>query len=191
MLIEERPPEDVIKATELDHLSLIPSGIDLIGAEMELSQFPNREYRLRNAISPLQTDYRYILIDCPPSLGLLTLNALVAADSLIIPLQCEYYALEGLSKLIRTISLVQTRYNPALKTEGVILTMFDGRTSLARQVAEDVRDNFQGHIFNTIIPRNVRLSEAPSYGKPIILYDIHSTGAAAYLRFTGEVIAKG
>jgi chromosome partitioning protein len=186
-----RSAESVIRRTALEHLHLIPSGIDLTGAEMELVQTPSREFRLLEAIKPLNEHYRYILIDCPPSLGLLTLNALVAANSLIIPLQCEYYALEGLSKLIHTVSLVQKSFNPGLTMEGVLLTMFDGRTSLARQVADDVRQNFQGRIFDTVVPRNVRLSEASSHGKPIILYDINSTGAAAYLRLAGEVIANG
>ncbi len=184
------PPKSVIEKTIVPHLGLIPSGIDLIGAEMELAQVPRREFQLRDAISSIRPEYQYILIDCPPSLGLLTLNALVAADSLIIPLQCEYYALEGLSKLLRTIAIVQNRFNPSLKAEGVLLTMYDGRTSLARQIAEDVRENFQGHIFDTVIPRNIRLSEAPSHGKPIILYDVSSSGASAYLRLAGELIAE-
>ncbi len=191
MIVNGRTPQSVIEKTALDHLHIIPSGIDLIGAEMELAQLPRREFRLREALNPLRPEYPYILIDCPPSLGLLTLNALVAADSLIIPLQCEYYALEGLSKLLRTVSLVQSRFNPGLKTDGVLLTMFDTRTALSHQVAADVRAHFNGHIFDTVVPRNVRLSEAPSHGKPIILYDINSTGASAYLRLAGEVIAKG
>ncbi len=191
LVVGGRSAESVVRPTALEHLHLIPSGIDLTGAEMELVQTPSREFRLLEAIKPLTGRYRYILIDCPPSLGLLTLNALVAANSLIIPLQCEYYALEGLSKLSHTVSLVQQGFNPGLTMEGVLLTMFDGRTSLARQVADDVRQNFQGRIFDTVVPRNVRLSEAPSHGQPIILYDINSTGAAAYLRLAGEVIANG
>ncbi|MFQ5912499.1 MAG: ParA family protein [Nitrospinota bacterium] len=191
MLTQGASPESVIEKTALEHLYLIRSGIDLIAAEMELAQLPGREFRLRETLSPYLPLYQYILIDCPPSLGLLTLNALVAADSLIIPLQCEYYALEGLSKLMRTISLVQARFNPGLNTEGILLTMFDTRTALSHQVAADIRAHFNGHIFDTVVPRNVRLSEAPSHGKPIILYDISSTGATAYLRLAGEVIANG
>lgn len=191
MVVDQSPAISVIQKTTLGFLDLVPSGIDLTVAEMELAQAERREFRLREALQPTSGAYSYVLIDCPPSLGLLTLNALVASDSIIVPLQCEYYALEGLSKLIRTVSRVQSGLNPNLQTEGVLLTMFDGRTSLASQVAADVRENFQGKIFDTIVPRNVRLSEAPSHGKPIIQYDINSKGAAAYLRLAGEVIARG
>lgn len=191
MVVDQRAFKEIAEKTSLEFLDLVPSGIDLTAAEMELAQAEKREFWLREALMPASSLYDYILIDCPPSLGLLTLNGLVASDSIIVPLQCEYYALEGLSKLLQTVSRVRSGLNPDLETEGVLLTMFDSRTSLARQVASDVRENFQGKIFDTIIPRNIRLSEAPSYGKPIIQYDISSKGAAAYLRLAGEVIARG
>ncbi len=191
MVVDRRPFNEVAEKTSLEFLGLVPSGIDLTAAEMELAQVEKREYRLREALMPAYPLYDYVLIDCPPSLGLLTLNGLVASDSIIVPLQCEYYALEGLSKLLQTVSRVRSGLNPNLETEGILLTMFDSRTSLAKQVASDVKENFQGKIFDTVIPRNIRLSEAPSFGKPVIQYDIGSKGAAAYLRLAGEVIASG
>jgi len=190
-LLEELPGEKAIRKTELSYLYLIPSDIDLVGAEIELVGVPEREGRLKTALTPLKNQYDYILVDCPPSLGLLTLNALTAADSAIVPLQCEYYALEGLAQLLRTINLVRERLNPALNVEGILLTMFDGRTSLASQVRDEVHRYFSGQIFSAVIPRNIRLTEAPSHGKPIILYELRSSGAIAYLELTKEVISHG
>jgi chromosome partitioning protein len=180
-------------ATELSHLHLVPSGVDLAGAEIELVTLPHRETRLREALSEAIPLYDFILVDCPPSLGLLTLNALVAAGSVLIPLQAEYYALEGLARLLDTIARVRGSLNPTLETEGIVLTMVDRRASLARQVEDEARRHFGtggAGVFATTIPRNVRLSEAPSHGKPILLYDIQSRGAVAYLRLAEELLAK-
>jgi chromosome partitioning protein len=191
VLIDGVPIGKTIKETELTYLNLIPSDVDLVGAEIELVSVPRRERRLQSAISDVTDQYDYIILDCPPSLGLLTLNALTAADSAIVPLQCEYYALEGLAQLLKTINLVRERLNPALKVEGILLTMFDGRTSLASQVRDEVHRYFGGQIFSTVIPRNIRLTEAPSHGKPVILYELRSSGAIAYLELTKEVISHG
>ena len=158
-------------------------------AEIELVGMASRERRLREAIDPCRKSFEYLIIDCPPSLGLLTINALTASDSVLIPLQCEFYALEGLAHLVKTIRLVRERLNPALEIEGILLTMFDGRTSLAGQVKDEVHRFFEGQIFETIIPRNVRLTEAPSHGKPIVLYDLRSSGSLAYLELTREVLS--
>ncbi|UCE17436.1 MAG: ParA family protein [Gemmatimonadota bacterium] len=174
--------------TELAHLQLVPSHIRLIGAEVELVGMQAREMQLRKALERIKSDYRYIIIDCPPSLGLLTLNALTAADSAIIPIQCEYYALEGLGQLLNTIRLVQRRLNPNLRIEGVLLTMFDSRVRLSKQVAEEARSFFKDRVYRTVIRRNIRLSEAPSFGKPIILYDAQSMGADNYLSLAKEVM---
>ena len=174
--------------TALPALQAIPARRDLIGAEVELVDFPDRERRLKQAIEPVLASYDFIVIDCPPSLGLLTLNALVAADSVVIPLQCEYYALEGLSQTLDTIRLCRQNLNPRLEIEGILLTMFDGRVSLAGQVVREVRQHFADRVFQTVIPRNVRLSEAPSHGRPIILYDIRCAGAEGYLQLAREVI---
>jgi chromosome partitioning protein len=181
---------EAVLPTELSHLHLIPSGEDLSGAEIELVGADERHARLRTTIDPVVGLYDYILIDCPPSLGLLTLNALVAASSVLIPLQCEYYALEGLARLQRTIDRVRSAFHPTLEIEGIVLTMFDRRANLSRQVEEDVRAHFEDRVFRSTIPRNVRLSEAPSHGKPILLYDIQSRGAAAYLELAQELLAR-
>jgi chromosome partitioning protein len=173
--------------TALTHLRLLPSDIDLVGAEIELVGIEHREGRLKAALSAAD-DFGWTIIDCPPSLGLLTINALVAADSVIVPLQCEFYALEGLTHLLKTIKLVRERLNPALHVGGIVLTMFDGRTSMAVQIREEVHRYFPGEIFETVIPRNVRLSEAPSHGKPVMLHDLRSNGAVAYLELTREVL---
>jgi len=190
VLLEAVSLREIITSTDQEYLSLAPSSISLVGAEVELVSMLSRETRLRSALTEIADDYAYIIVDCPPSLGLLTINALTAADSVIIPIQCEYYALEGLGQLMKTINLIQDHLNPQLKIEGVLLTMFDGRLNLSRQVSEEVRRHFSSKVYNTVIPRNVRLSEAPSFGKPIILYDILSAGAENYLSFTKEVVSQ-
>ena len=181
---------DAVVATELSHLHLLPAGEDLSGAEIELVGAESREARLRSGLAPLRALYDYILIDCPPSLGLLTLNALVASDAVLIPLQGEYYALEGLARLQRTIERVRAAFHAGLELEGIVLTMFDRRANLSRQVEEEVRAHFGARVFTSVIPRNVRLSEAPSHGKPILLYDIQSRGAVAYLELAEELLAR-
>jgi chromosome partitioning protein len=178
----------VVRGTELPFLSLLPSTPGLAGAEIELVEMGERERRLRAVLDPVKDRYDYVLIDCPPSLGLLTLNALVAADSVMVPLQCEYYALEGLTHLVDTIERIRESLNPGLSVEGVVLTMFDGRNSLAREVAASVRDHFGGRVFETVIPRNVRLSEAPSHGRPVLLYDVQSKGCQGYLDLAKELL---
>jgi len=188
VLIEKRQLHEVIRDTEVPFLEIVPSNTGLTGAEVELVGAMARENRLRNALENMRADYDYIFIDCPPSLGLLTLNALTAADSVLIPIQCEYYALEGLSQLLNTVRLVQRNLNPELEIEGVLLTMFDRRLNLSQQVAEEARSYFGSKVFETIVPRNVRLGEAPSHGKPIILYDILSPGAVSYLNLASEMI---
>ncbi len=179
-----------IISTELEFLNLVPSNFDLVGAEVEMVSLIARENKLKTAIKPVRDQYDYIIIDCPPSLGLLTLNSLTASDSVLIPVQCEYYALEGLGQLLETISLVVDNLNPNLQIEGILLTMQDKRIKLADQVISEVRNFFKGRVYNTIIPRNVRLSEAPSFGKPIIIYDPRSSGAKAYMKLTKEIIAN-
>ena len=179
---------DAIQKSDLQALEVLPSRTDLIGAEVELVGRPGRESVLKQALADIVSEYDFTLLDCPPSLGLLTVNALTAAHSVLIPIQCEYYALEGLSRLLETIRRIRGSLNPELAIEGGLLTMFDGRLNLARQVVEDVRKNFPGPVFATIIPRSIRLSEAPSFGKPILLYDIRSAGAESYLRLAKEVI---
>jgi chromosome partitioning protein len=181
---------DVIRKTELDHLDLIPANADLAGAEIELVPMTDRERQLRGPVRALAERYDYVLIDTPPSLGLLTLNALCAADAVLVPLQCEYYALEGLSALQRTIQLVADNLNPGLDIEGIVLCMVDSRQNLTEQVASEVRAHFEGKVFATTIPRNVRLSEAPSFGKPILLYDVASKGAKSYLDLARELLAR-
>jgi len=183
-------PRPFIIGTGIDRLSLIPADRHLTGAEIEMVGLPAREERLRALLQPVRADYDYIFIDCPPSLGLLTLNALVAADAVLIPLHCEYFALEGLADLVGTMRRVRAALNPALDIEGVLLTMFDERTSLGKQVATDVREFFKEKVFHTVIPRNVRLGEAPSHGMPVILYDVKSRGAEAYLALAKEMIAR-
>jgi chromosome partitioning protein len=180
-----------VAATPVDFLKVLPSTTDLIGVEIELIEASNREMRLKKVLHALQDDFDYILIDCPPSLGLLTINALTAADSVLVPLQCEYYAMEGLSQLTRTISLIQRQLNPSLDLCGILLTMFDGRNNLSHQVSKEIRSHFKDRVFRTVIPRNVRLSEAPSHGLPVLLYDISSRGAEAYLALAKEVIETG
>ncbi len=179
-----------IKDTEIKYLQILPSNINLVGAEVELVGAVNREYRLKNSLIPIKDDYEFIIVDCPPSLGLLTINTLTAADSLIIPIQCEYYALEGLGQLLNTIKLVQRKLNPRLEIHGVLLTMYDGRLNLSRQVAEEARKFFAHKVFDTVISRNVRLSEAPGFGRPIMLYDILCTGSANYMNLAKEVLAR-
>ncbi|MGE5560519.1 MAG: ParA family protein [Chloroflexota bacterium] len=190
VLIGGVPVKQVLQPTRLPHLQVAPSTLDLAGAEIELVSMISREHRLKKALAEVRDEFDYILIDCPPSLGLLTINALTSADSLLIPIQCEFYALEGLGQLMNTVFLVQANLNPGLKIEGVVLTMFDGRTNLAIQVVEEVKRYFRNKVYRTIIPRNVRLSEAPSHGKPIIIYDPKSKGAEVYTELAKEV-ARG
>lgn len=189
-LIEEVNPQDIILKSEIDGLDLIPSHIDLVGAEIEMLNMPNREKMLKSVIEKVRDQYDFILIDCSPSLGLITVNALSAADSVVIPVQCEYFALEGLGKLLNTIKIIQTRLNPDLKIEGFLLTMYDARLRLSNQVVDEVKKHFQQMVFDTIIQRNIKLSEAPSYGKPVILYDAASTGSANYLNLAREMLQK-
>lgn len=190
VVIGARSLTEVMRSTELDYLSLVPSSISLVGAEVELVNMMSRELQLRKAIEKINDDFKYIIIDCPPSLGLLTINTLTAADSVLIPIQCEYFALEGLSQLMNTINLVRENLNPGLEIEGILLTMYDSRLNLSRQVSNDIRSHFNDKVYATTISRNVRLSEAPSFGKPIILYDILSTGAENYMALTKEVLAS-
>lgn len=188
LLLGEVETEQVIIKSLMENLDLIPANISLAGAEIEMVGMDNRECRLREALKTIKNNYDYIFIDCPPSLGLLTINALTAADRVLIPIQCEYYALEGVGQLLQTINLVQRRLNPKLELEGVLLTMFDARTNLAIQVVDEVKGYFGNKVFSTIIPRNVRLSEAPSHGKPVIDYDPRSKGAILYQELAQEVI---
>lgn len=189
-LLATRTLPELIHDTELRYLQAVPATPDLTGAEIELVGQERREFRLRDALRPLAGRYDYIIIDCPPSLGLLTLNALTAADSVLIPLQCEYYALEGLSQLMQTVALVKQSLNPGLQTEGILLTMFDGRANIAHQVADEVRGYFKELVFGAVVPRNVRLSECPSFGKPILLYDIKSKGCESYLALGKEIMRR-
>ncbi len=182
---------DVITSTDIEYLTIAPSSIDLVGAEVELVDQQGRETRLKEALDPALDQNDYIIIDCPPSLGLLTLNALVAANSVIVPIQCEFYALEGLGQLIRTIELVKNNLNPDLNIEGILLTMYDSRLNLSKQVAAEAKAYFDGKVFDTVISRNVRLSEAPSFGKPIVFYDAISAGAQNYLQLAQELIKHG
>jgi chromosome partitioning protein len=181
----------MIQKTALAYLDVVISNTDLIGAEVELIEEKDREKKLGHLVKEVEAEYDYIFIDCPPSLGLLTINSLTAAHSVIIPLQCEYYALEGLGQLLKTIRLIKQSLNPKLEIEGILLTMFDSRNNLAHQVAQEVRKHFKEKVFRTIIPRNIRLSEAPSYGKPILLYDVHSKGAESYLNLAREIMMNG
>src|SRR4051812_6588419 len=189
-LIGEAPLAQIIRATEVDCLSIAPASSDLAGAEIELVSTFAREGKLKAALAEIRSQYDYILIDCPPSLGLLTINALTAADSFLVPLQCEYFALEGLSQLLHTVSLVRQNLNPNLVEEGIVLTMYDSRNNLANEVVKEVRTHFADKVFKSIIPRNVRLSECSSFGKPILLYDIDSKGCLAYLNLAKEVLAR-
>jgi chromosome partitioning protein len=189
-MINGTPLSDVVLKTEIPHLDLIPSHIDLVGAEIELVNFPNRENVLKSLIAALDDQYDYIIIDCLPSLGLITVNALVASNSVIVPVQCEFFALEGLGKLLNTIKIVQSRLNPDLQIEGILMTMYDGRLRLSNQVVSEVRKHFDEMVFSTIIHRNTRLSEAPSVGKPVILYDADSKGTVNYLNLAKEILQK-
>ena len=190
VLINNKDIHEAIKATEYK-VDILPSNIELAGAEIELVAAISRETRLKKALSPVQEEYDYIFIDCPPSLGLLTLNSLAAADSVLMPIQCEFYALEGVSQLMNTIQLIQNNLNPDLRIEGVLMTMYDARTNLSIQVVHEVRKNFGDAVYKALIPRNVRLSEAPSYGEPIIVYDGKSKGAEEYMNLAKEVIKRG
>ena len=181
LMIGQVGVEEVLQKEAIENLDIIPTSIDLSAAEIELIGVDDKEFIIRNAIAPIKDNYDYIIIDCPPSLSMLTINAMTTADSVLVPIQCEYYALEGLSQLIHTVELVKERLNPILEIEGVVFTMYDARTNLSLQVVENVKENLQQNIYKTIIPRNIRLAEAPSYGMPINLYDPKSTGASAYL----------
>jgi chromosome partitioning protein len=184
-------PNEAILDTSIENLKILPASVRLAGGEIELVYLEGREKRLRNALSRIKDNYDYIFIDCPPSLGLLTINSLTAVDSVLIPIQCEFYALEGVSQLMSTIDLVKQNLNPELEIEGVILSMFDGRTNLSIQVVEEVKKYFRDKVYRTVIPRNVRLAEAPSYGMPIIEYDARSKGAEAYMEFADEFLEEG
>ncbi len=191
LMLGERTVDEIVhRAVLFAHLDVVPATPDLAGAEVELVDADDRAYRIRDALTPISERYDYILLDCPPSLGLVTLNMLAAADALIIPLQCEYYALEGISQLLATVQRVQEHLNPKLDIGGVLLTMFDARLNLSRQVVTDAREHFGDRVFDTVVPRNIRLAEAPSFGKPIVLYDIASIGAQSYMAVAREVLAR-
>jgi chromosome partitioning protein len=192
LMTNERDTRAVARPTYIPNLSIIPADPDLVGAEIELVTEARREFRLRDALrtGEATTNYAYVLIDCPPSLGLLTLNGLVAADSVLVPLQCEFFALEGISQIIRTIDIVRRGLNPALRLQGIVLTMFDRRNNLSDLVAADARGFFGDQVYETVIPRNIRVSEAPSHGKPVILYDVRSPGAQAYVQLAGEMLRR-
>ncbi len=189
-LINEVNPNDIILTSEIEGLDLIPSHIDLVGAEIEMLNMPNREKMFKEVINKINGPYDFILIDCSPSLGLITVNSLTAADSVIIPVQCEYFALEGLGKLLNTIKIIQGRLNPDLEIEGFLLTMYDARLRLSNQVVEEVRKHFQQMVFETIIQRNIKLSESPGFGKPVVLYDADSKGSVNYLNLARELLQK-
>ncbi len=189
-IIDHADVRDAIYTTDIEGLDIIPSHIDLVGAEIEMLNLPNRERILSEILSPMKGEYDYILIDCSPSLGLITVNALTAADSVIIPVQCEYFALEGISKLLNTIKIIKSKLNPSLEIEGFLLTMYDSRLRLANQIYDEVKKHFQELVFKTVIQRNVKLSEAPSHGLPVILYDTDSTGAKNHLALAKEIIEK-
>lgn len=190
VIVEDVSPFDCIVETPYENLFVLPSNVDLAGAEIELSSLENREHRLKKAVELIKDDYDYIFMDCPPSLGLLTINALIAADSILIPIQCEYYALEGVSSLINTYQLIKKNLNKALTIQGVVLSMYDGRTNLSLQVMEEVQAHFKEKVYKAVIPRNVRLAEAPSFGMPIVEYDNHSKGAYAFKKLAREFLAK-
>ncbi len=189
-MVNEATASDVILKTEMAHLDLIPSHIDLVGAEIEMINYPNRESILKNIIEAVRNQYDFIVIDCSPSLGLITVNALVAADSVVVPVQTEFFALEGLGKLLNTVKIVQNRLNTDLQIEGILMTMYDGRLRLCNQVVSEVRRHFDEMVFSSIIHRNTKLSEAPSFGKPVILYDSDSKGAVNYLNLAKEILQK-
>jgi chromosome partitioning protein len=190
VLVDGAPVAGAILGTQVPHLWILPGSVDLAGAELELASALAREFRLRNALATIAAGYDYILIDCPPSLNLLTVNALTAATGVLVPLQCEYYALEGLSQLLKTVDLVRQNLNSTLEIEGVVLTMYDRRNNLCDMVAADVRRHFGDKVFDTVIPRNVRLSEAPSHGKPALLYDLRCSGSQAYIQLAGELLRR-
>jgi chromosome partitioning protein len=190
VLIGEAALAETVMETLIPDLHLAPSGVDLSGAEIELVTEERREYRLREALGPAIAGYDYVLIDCPPSLGLLTINALVAAQAVLVPLQCEFFALEGVSLLMRTLERVRRAFNPALEVQGIVLTMFDRRNNLSGMVADDVREHFGDKVYKTVIPRNVRVSEAPSHGRPVLVYDMRCAGSQAYLHLAGEVLRR-
>jgi len=189
-IVLNQPPATLIQKTAVEGLELLPADKNLAGAAIELINLPDREYCLKKLLSPLRSQYEYILLDCPPSLDLMTLNALAASDTVLIPIQCEYLALEGVSELLDTLMRIRRTLNPELGIEGILLTMYDERTTLSKQVSSDLRSFFGQQVFRTVIPRNVRLAEAPSHGKPFIIYDIHSTGAASYLQLARAVIVN-
>ncbi len=189
-MVNNLPATDVILTTEVPNLHLIPSHIDLVGAELEMINYPNRENVIKNILEPVADRYDFIVIDCSPSLGLITVNCLVAASSVIVPVQCEFFALEGLGKLLNTIKIIQSRLNPELQIEGILMTMYDGRLRLGNQVISEIRRHFDDMVFQTIIHRNARLSEAPSAGKPVILFDAESKGTLNYLNLTKEILQK-
>lgn len=189
-MLEENAPESYILQTEIEYLDILPSHIDLVGAEVEMINLKNREEKMRLALDKIKGDYDFLIIDCSPSLGLITVNSLTAADSVIIPVQCEYFALEGLGKLLNTIKIIQSRLNPKLEIEGILLTMYDVRIRLANQVVDEVTTHFQKMVFKTIIPRNIRLSESPSFGLPAIAHDADSKGAISYLNLAKEILEK-
>ena len=189
VLVLNETPQNVVLNTELPFLKVLPSDRNLIGAEVELVDLKEREFKLREALRSIENEYDFIIIDCPPSLGLLTLNALTAANSLLVPIQCEYYALEGVTELFDTLARIRRSLNPSLTIEGLLLTMYDERTNLSAAVASDLRDFYGRQVFEAVIPRNVRLAEAPSYGKPIIIYDIKSKGAESYIQLAKEIMA--
>ncbi|MFB9862639.1 ParA family protein [Rufibacter immobilis] len=189
-MVDQAKVDDIILASSINFLDLIPSHIDLVGAEVEMINLPNREDKMKQVMEPLKEKYDFIIIDCSPSLGLITVNSLTAADSVIIPVQCEYFALEGLGKLLNTIKIIQSRLNPDLEIEGLLLTMYDVRLRLSNQVVEEVKMHFQQMVFDTIIPRNVKLSESPSFGVPAILHDAESKGAISYLNLAREIVEK-
>jgi chromosome partitioning protein len=189
-MVNEAKAKDVILKSDIPNLDLMPSHIDLVGAEIEMINYPNRESVLKNILAPIRDEYDFIVIDCSPSLGLITVNALTAADSVVVPVQTEFFALEGLGKLLNTIKIVQNRLNPELKIEGILMTMYDGRLRLCNQVVSEVRRHFEELVFSSIIHRNTRLSEAPSFGKPVILYDADSKGSINYLNLAKEILQK-
>src|SRR6056297_1787492 len=189
-LIEEADPKKIVLNSDIKNLDLIPSHIDLVGAEIEMLNMPEREYMLKNVVNKVKDDYDFVLIDCSPSLGLITVNALTASDSVIIPVQCEYFALEGLGKLLNTIKIIQNRLNKELEIEGFLLTMYDARLRLSNQVVDEVKKHFETMVFDTIIQRNIKLGESPSYGKPVVMYDANSKGAVNYLNLARELLQK-
>jgi chromosome partitioning protein len=188
VLVHHEPLASVLQPTELEAMFVAPASRELVGATMELAQEPDRDQRLKAALAPLRESYDFILVDCPPSLDILTVNALIAADSILIPIQCEYFALEGVAELMESIRQIRLHRNPALEIEGALLTMFDDRTNLSRQVMEELKGFFEDKLFSTIVPRNIRLGEAPSHGRPILLYDIKSKGAESYIKLAKEII---